>query len=135
MNFRASFCDPFKKDIIEMGPIQKGNIVETFESIQWSEFLQKMRVENEKNIYFSPSLEIENTDNKNGLSISAVGDPDNIEWYIFFKRPREVKLLGLFKRINKNYITDITGQTKQDALDCLNALINNDLQFIEKKVK
>ena len=33
MNFRASFCDPLKPDIIELGSIYKDNIIDKFESI------------------------------------------------------------------------------------------------------
>ena len=33
MNSRASFCDPFKPDIIEIGSIEKKRIMETFDKI------------------------------------------------------------------------------------------------------
>lgn len=135
MNFRASFCDPFKPDIIELGSILSSDIINKFEEIQWENYLFQMKEKNKK-IYFSPSLEIENKDNRNGLSVSAVGDPGKYEWYIFYKRPKEVKLLfNLITKNNKNYLTDIQGQTKQDVLDCLEALIRNDLEFLENKIK
>ncbi|MCL2246338.1 MAG: hypothetical protein FWC10_04405 [Lentimicrobiaceae bacterium] len=88
MNFRASFCDPFKPDIIEIGNIEKESIMQLFEKIPWSEYLTKMKTAKENDIYYSPSLEIENKDNRNGLSISAI---DGIEWCIFYKRPKSVK--------------------------------------------
>jgi hypothetical protein len=91
MTFRASFCDPFKPNIIEIGDIEKEDIMELFEKIPWSEYLTKMKTAKENEIHYSPSLEIENKDNRNGLSISAI---DSHEWYIFYKRPkliREVK--------------------------------------------
>jgi len=91
MNFRASFCHPFQKDIIELGTIAKENIINKFETIDWTDLLQQMQLAKEEEIYFSPSLEIENKDNKQGLSISAVGEPDNFEFYIFYKRPKMVK--------------------------------------------
>ncbi len=133
MNFRASFCDPFKSDIIEMGDIEKDKIMETFEKIPWNKLLDEMKTKNEKEIYYSPSLEIENKDNKNGLSVSAV---DGKEWYIFFKRPKMVKkFFGLSEKMNNDYLTDITGQTENDVKECLTALINNDLEFLERKIK
>lgn len=133
MNFRASFCDPFKKDIIEMGEIEKDKIMESFERIPWTKFLEEMKLKNENKIYYSPSLEIENKDNKNGLTVSAV---DEKEWYIFFKRPKLVKkFFGLTEKMDDDYLTDITGQTESDVRDCLTALINNDLTFLEKKIK
>lgn len=133
MNFRASFCDPFKPDIIEMGDIEKDKIMETFEKIPWKKLLEEMKLKKENEIYYSPSLEIENKDNKNGLSVSAV---DGKEWYIFYKRPKMVKkFFGLTEKMNNDYLTDITGQSENDVKECLTALINNDLEFLERRIK
>jgi hypothetical protein len=132
MNFRASFCDPFKPDIIELGEIQQDKIMENFEKIPWEELLEKMKTANEREIHYSPSLEIENKTNRNGLSVSAV---DGTEWYIFFKRPKLVKKwFGLVEKMDDNYLTDVTGQSIDDVKNCLNALINNDLKFLEKHI-
>ena len=134
MNFRASFCDPFKPEIIELGDIQKDQVIEKFESIPWIDLLEKMETAKEEEIFYSPSLEIENKD-KHGLEISLVGDPNNYEFYIFYKRPKTVKtLFGLKEKINENYTSDKTGQTKQDALDCLNALLRNDIEYLANKI-
>jgi hypothetical protein len=134
MNFRASFCDPFQKEIIELGDISKDSIVNTFEKTPWIDFLRKMESGGQKKIYCSPSLEIENKETKHGLSISAVGDPDHFEFYIFYKRPKKVKsFLGLKEKIKEGYVTDKTGQTKQDVLDCLNALLRNDTEYLGNK--
>lgn len=133
MEFRASFCDPFKKDIIELGAIDKDKIMAKFESIDWVDYLNRVETAGENEIYYSPSLEIENKTNKNGLVVTAI---DGAEWYIFFKRPKMVKkFFGLYEKLNENYLTDVTGQTEQDVRNCLMALINNDLQFLENKIK
>lgn len=133
MNFRASFCDPFKPDIIEIGNIEKGEIMETFDKIPWKKLLEEMKLKKENEIHYSPSLEIENKDNKNGLSVSAV---DGKEWYIFYKRPKIVKkFFGLTEKMDNDYLTDITGQTEKDVRDCLTALIDNHLEFLERKIK
>lgn len=133
MNFRASFCDPFKPDIIEMGEIEKNKIMELFNKIPWAEYLAKMETAKDSEIHFSPSLEIENKDNKNGLSISAI---DGTEWYIFYKRPKLVKkFFGLTEKMNENYTTDVQGQTEKDVTECLEALIKNDFMFLENKIK
>ncbi len=133
MSFRASFCDPFKSDIIELGEIRKDKIMEYFESIPWSEFLEKMKNTKEKDIHYSPSLEIENKENKNGLSVSTV---DGKEWYIFFKRPKMVKkFFGLSEKMDDDYLSDITGLNIVDVRKCLNALIDGDLNFLEEIIK
>ena len=133
MSFRASFCDPFKSEIVELGEIRKDKIMEHFEGIPWNEYLEKMKTAKESDLYYSPSLEIENIENKNGLSVSAV---DGKEWYIFFKRPKMIKrFFGLSEKMKNNYLTDITGQTIDDVRKCLKALINNDLKYLEEKIK
>lgn len=133
MNFRASFCDPFKPDIVEMGDIDKKDILDTFENIPWNQILEKMAKAKAKEIYFSPSLEIENKANKNGLSVSAL---DNGEWYIFYKRPKMLKkFFGLREKMEENYLSNLTGQTENDVRECLKALIENDLAFLEEKIK
>jgi len=135
MNFRASFCDPFKPDIIEIGDIEKDKIMKLFEKTPWSDYLAKMDTAKKDEIYYSPSLEIENKDNRNGLCISAI---DNKEWCIFYKRPKLVKRRNFFKvteEMDNDYTTDVWKQTENDVRDCLEALIKNDLQFLENKIK
>ncbi|MBN8673577.1 MAG: hypothetical protein J0L56_05560 [Chitinophagales bacterium] len=135
MNFRASFCDPFKQEILEIGDIREDIITEEFEKISWTDFLKRMEAAKGDEIFYSPSFETENMDIKHGLSISAVGNPDNYEFYIFYKRPKTVKtFFGLKEKVNQNYISEKTGQTKQDTLDCLNALLHNDTEYLENKI-
>jgi len=135
MNFKATFCDPFKPDIIELGDIAPEQIVNRFEKIPWSDYLQKMKNVNDSEIHYSPSFEIENKENGHALCISAVGEPNNYEFYIFYKRPKKIKILfGLKGIMKENYTTDITKQTKNDALDCLTALKNNDTAFLSNKI-
>ena len=133
MNFRASFCDPFKSDIIEIGDIERDKIMELFEKIPWSEYLKKMQTTKDDKICYSPSLEIENKDNRNGLTASAI---DGREWYIFYKRPKLVKrFFGLIEKMDNDYLTEVHKQTENDVRSCLEALIRNDLQFLENKIK
>src|SRR5580765_7500683 len=104
MRFNASFCDPFNPSIIYLGNMDKDDIIEKFETINWVEYLTKMQTAREGEIYFSPSFEIENMDTKHGLSISAVGEPTNYEFYIFYRRPKKVKsFFGLKEKMNDNY--------------------------------
>jgi len=132
MSFRASFCDPFKPDIIELGEIEKNKILETFDKIPWTDYLKKMKSANEKDIHYSPSLEIENKINKNGIVVSAL---DGDEWYIFYKRPKLVKrFFGLYETMNNDFTTEIHGQSGKDARECLIALIDNNLKFLEEKI-
>ncbi len=135
MKYNATFCDPFSPDIIQLPDIAQEQIITEFEKINWRDYLQKMSNVPQKEIHYSPSFEVYNPVNKTGLIISAVGEPDKYEFYIFYKRPKTVKLLfGLIKKSNEEYTSDTTGQTKQDAIDCLNALIKNDDAYLANKI-
>ncbi|MBK9735074.1 MAG: hypothetical protein IPO92_08965 [Saprospiraceae bacterium] len=86
-------------------------------------------------IYYSPSFEVEHKESKNGLVISAGGDPNKYVFSIFFRRPKNVKtFFGLMDNVNENYTTNIQGQTINDALDCLKALLRNDIVYLANKV-
>lgn len=93
--FRYSICEPTNPEIIEKGKINPSEIIEIVEKFPWKLHLEE--IENSNNTYFSPSLEFENLSNKNGLSISAVGNSDKYNFYVFFKRPKMQKNVVWFK--------------------------------------
>lgn len=136
MNFKAAFYNPFKPYSISLGDISPDKIIETFEKIPWTEYLEKMTGKKENEIYYSPSLEITNTDTKNVLTISATGTASAIEYYIFYRHSKKVKrFFGLSEKIKDNYLSEVSKQTKKDTFDCLIALIKNDTDFFEEKFK
>lgn len=133
MKFTVSFGNPFQKEVVDLGVMERHKIVEKFNSIDWNDYLKRMELADESEIYYSPSFEIIDTTDTYGLSTSAIGDND---WYIFYKRPKKVKVfLGLFERLNENYLTETENQTKKDVIDCLNALLQNNLEFLDEKIK
>ena len=135
MNFSSSFCDPLKKDIIDLGIISREKIIDKFLSINWTEHLEKMKTVNPHDIYYSPSISFLNLDTNHGLEISAVGEPDTYEFYVFYKRPKMVKrFFGLSSKYDENYVSSRTGQNDRDVINCLKALIQNDTDFLINKI-
>lgn len=137
MRYNLTFCNPLKKDIIELGKAEQYEVVDIFNKTKWEDFLQSMEGKKESEIFYSPSFEVENPDNKNSVSISAVGKSSDYEFYIFYKRPKMVKgFLGLgAPKLKEGYNSMITGQSAQDVIECIEALINNNLDFLERKIK
>jgi len=132
--FKYSICDPLVKDPIEMGEIEKEKISDILDRFPWNDLLDKNNHANERNIYFSPSIEFENKDTRHGLAISIVEGENGSEFYIFYKRPKLVtKLFGLVKNIHDNYTSDRTGQTIHDVKDAVNALVAGDTAILERK--
>ena len=134
--FRYSICEPLNPKIIEKGEIRKDSIIQVFKEFPWNKYLEQITTANENDIHYSPSLEFENKLNSHGITASAVGEPNNFEFYVFYKRPKNKKhLFGLIEKLDKNYISDILNQSEKDVIDCLNALINNDIDFLEDKFR
>ena len=121
--FRYSICEPLNPKVIEKGMIAPDSVIGLFNDFQWDYYLKK--------------IEVENKANKNGLTISAVGDPEDPEFYIFYKRPISVVKKQFFRKpqtVVEDYVSEITGQTKEDVIECLNALIKNDQEFLRRKI-
>ncbi|MDR6763574.1 hypothetical protein J2Y38_003795 [Flavobacterium sp. 2755] len=132
--FRYSICEPTNPNIIEKGKIDSSEILELINNFPWKKYLQEM--ENTKDPYYSPSLEFENLNNKNGLSISAVGTSEKFEFYVFFKRPKMQKTwFGLIEKLNNNYTSELLDQNEEKTIEIVKALVNDDLNFLERKFK
>jgi len=134
--FRYSVCDPFKPDVIEMGEIEKERIMDVFEKFPWESLLAQMHNKSEDEIHYSPSLEIENIDTKHGVTLSVVGEESQYEFYLFYKRPKRVKsFFGLREKLDENFMSDITGQTKEDARKAIQSLLSGNTEYLEEKIK
>jgi hypothetical protein len=134
--FRYSICDPFKPDEIDMGEIETNKIMEVFDNFPWERLLCQMKGKPEEEIHYSPSLEIENVETRHGVSVSAVGEETAYEFYIFYKRPKIVKsFFGLKEKLDENYLTDVLGQRKEDARRAIQALLTDDTEYLEEKIK
>ena len=70
---------------------------------------------------------------------SVIGLFNDFQWdfYIFYKRPISVVKKQFFRKpqtVVEDYVSEITGQTKEDVIECLNALIKNDQEFLRRKI-
>lgn len=132
MNFRASVYNPDKTEITEFHSIEKKAIFELFENTTWSIIPTNLNSLKLDPIYVSTSLEIENKHHKTGILIIATSDT---EWQIYFKRPKIVKIRwGLSHKMDSEFLNDIIGQTTNDVLTCIEALLNEDFLFLEAKI-
>ena len=132
--FRHSICEPLNPHIIEKGIIDERDIISTFQAFPWKDYLQQMEDARDSDIQYSPSLEFENQSAGIGLVASAVGSPDDFVFYLFFKRSKSrKKLFGLINRADHEVIDDLTGQSEEDVIRCLQALKMEDLDYLEQK--
>lgn len=134
--YRYSICEPLNPQIIEKGAIEKEHIVGTFEEFPWVDHLEQMEGKEIDDIHYSPSLEFENTATRHGLCFSIVRKETEDEFYVFYKRPATIKsFFGLIKKQVPDHVTDVAGQTREDALKILAAFLNDDHHYLEKIIR
>jgi hypothetical protein len=135
MKFKATFCDPLKQDFIELGSIPREKVIETFRNTNWDLYLKKMQGLSDAEIFHSPSLEIENIENQHSLAITAIGDPGDYTFLVFYERPKTVKkFFGLSSKEDPDFISDIDEQDKESVISYLKALVDNDLDGLEQMI-
>ncbi len=135
LTFSVAFCDPLQPDMIALGEMSSNTIIAYFEKIDWNAYLQKMQQAEQDDIHYSPLLELKNEANGHIISVSAVGEPYQHEFNIFYERPKKVKVFfGLIQQTDQAYMTDITEQNQKSVIDCLNALINNDFEYLDHTI-
>lgn len=134
--FLWSICYPDQEAPVEKGPIPGSDIANTFAAFPWMEQLQKLNSMKEEEIRFSPSMEFRNTGTGEGISISIVGSAEESEFYFFYRRPKTIRtFLGLSRKKIENFVSDLTGLSKEDVLELLQAFVRNDRDSIEARMK
>lgn len=123
INFRHSICEPLNPVVLEKGALAKEQILPLLAAFPWRKYLLEMQQAEEQEIHFSPSLEIEHQSSGQGIVVSAVGEPDDFEFYIFYKRPKDG---------DPEFISNLTEQTVEDAKTCIEALIEGDAAYLEE---
>ena len=112
MEFKAFFFDPIEAALIELGYIAQDTIIDTFEKIDWNDYLQKSKNAKIDEIYYHPTFEVEHNKSKNGLSISVIGEPNNYAFKITYKRPQKVK--SIFEQKNSLKSIVIAGRDENN---------------------
>lgn len=121
MKLKYSESHPLKSHEIQVQYLLKKAFVKKFMAFKWEELLDLMLKANPDEIHCSPSVNLEDETGKY-ISVSIVGELDDYEFYVCFKRPitqQKTKWFGLVKYeyYNKDFCSVIPQQTKQDALD------------------
>jgi hypothetical protein len=132
MKFNLSFCNPFSPIIENWGLKNDSEIIDCFKNIPWEDFLDRMVKVDKDKLAYSPSLEIEDTSTKHGISISALGDG---MWLVFYKRPKLVsKWFGLTQVLDENYYTEKEVGNQEQVIEFIQALLENNLSHLENNI-
>lgn len=127
-NWRYSICDPLKPEVIEKGEISAEGFIRVMEQFPWEDELKKLNEAERsgKKIYFSPSLELENTVNNHGVTASAVGAPDDYSFMVFYKRPKAQG--DLYN------VSDRDGISLEEVQMIFEGLLEEDYSWLEENI-
>lgn len=129
----------FKLDSLMEEPFESGEITrEKFKALYsdfpWIEMLKKQNEADVEDVKCSPGIIIRNEEGKE-VYVSIVGDIENYEFYISYKRPTLRKKRKWFKTleyIDENYFSLIPQQTLEDGLKASLCLFDEDFQTLEE---
>ena len=117
--------------------LTKVEFIQKFEAFQWENLLKLQLSASDKQVQASPSLNIEDSDGK-GISVSIVGELDNYEFYVCFKRPitrKKKKWFGFreYDFYDGDFCSVIPEQSKQDGLDAFLLFYDRDFEKLDKR--
>lgn len=132
---KYSICDPFNPEVIEKGEILATEFFKVLDEFPWLEWLEKCNQVQASEIYFSPSLELRNESNSHAISVSLVGDENENEFYLFYKRPKLIEKKSWFKTVQvmePNFLSERQMQSIDNVRDAFKALIENDFEKLDR---
>ncbi|MFK7748431.1 MAG: hypothetical protein AB8B65_08580 [Kordia sp.] len=137
MKLKYSESHPLKSYLVNEAYITKDEFVEKFKNFDWEGLLKVQLAANDKQIHFSPSINLDDKDGK-GIAASIVGELNEYEFYVCYKRPitrKKTKWFGLvsYDFYDKDFFSVITEQTKKDAFDAFLFFYDRNFEELEKR--
>lgn len=139
LKLKYSESHPLKAGLINEKLLSKEEFIKKYKNFPWEALLkEQLNAENKnENIHCSPSLNVKNNDG-NGISVSIVGELNNYEFYVCYKRPitrKKKKWLGLveYDYLDENFCSVIPEQTKQDGLEAFLYFYDGNIEKLEER--
>ena len=134
--FTYTINHPLKKEVIEKGVITQAAFKKVFKEFPWEDLLLEQNNAKDKEIHFSPSLNLTNPDGL-AICVSIVGEVSNHEYYICYNRPTLIKKRKWFRTVEVYdfFCSVVPGQTKADAFEAFELLFQNELDELEERWK
>ncbi|WP_109435349.1 hypothetical protein [Aquimarina sp. AU119] len=134
---KYSESHPLKAELVNKRLLSKEEFVNKYEKFPWKELLEEQLNADDKNIHCSPSLNVENNDGKL-ISVSIVGQLNDYEFYVCFKRPitrKRKKWFGLieYDYYDKDFCSVIPEQTKNDGLEAFLLFYEGNFEKLEER--
>lgn len=127
--------DSLKEEPFESGEITKEDFEILYSNFPWIEMLKKQNNAKDEDVKCSPGIVVRNQKGKE-VYVSIVGEIEEYEFYICYKRPTLRKKRKWFKIVefmDENYYSIIPEQTLEDGLKASLCLFDEDFQTLENR--
>jgi hypothetical protein len=134
--FKYTICEPLNPTIVDKGNVTAEQFRNVLQNFPWIDMLRELENAEESKVCYSPSLELVDPKSNHSLAISIVGPESELEYYIFYKRPKTITKRKWFKTVEvfkPEYLTDRTGQSEKDVEDAFNALLEGNFELLESR--
>ncbi|MEM9546815.1 MAG: hypothetical protein AAGA77_12625 [Bacteroidota bacterium] len=138
MKYKYSICHPDRKDIEYLDkPISGKKVLEIAKNYPWIEKLKLSNSLNQNAVHYSPSLDFTNIGNGKSFCLTADYDKnENLNFSLWFNRPKEVKLLfGLLGKKEKMVVDDVWEINFDRSIYYLEHFVNGNYYIIENLYK
>ncbi|WP_426491566.1 hypothetical protein [Hymenobacter sp. 102] len=132
MAFTLSYCDPLHPKARQLGAAEPEQILEFFRQVPWEAELPKLTVTPPDEVHWSASVEVKNTVTQEAVCISAVGEPADYAFHVFYIRPKRIRRFwGLYTEQQPAYMSELLEQPVDRAVHILHTLLRNDSAQLE----
>lgn len=132
--FTYTINHPLESKMIEKGAITQDEFMAIARTFPWEDLLLKQNTAKDKEIHFSPSLNLTNEDGI-AISVSIVGAVDDHEYYVCYNRPIWIKKRKWFRTVEvfDFFCSVVPGQSLEDAFEAFELLFMGDLDKLEER--
>jgi hypothetical protein len=135
MSYKYSICHPDKEEIeYRDNPISATEILNIAKNYPWIEKLEFSNSLGQNKVYYSPSLEFNCIDDGKSFTLTAdYGDKGELEFSLWYNRPKKVKILfGIFGEKEKMVVDEVWSFDFDKAIRYLEYFVNKNYQAVEK---
>ncbi|RSK47110.1 hypothetical protein [Hymenobacter rigui] len=132
MAFTLSYCDPLHPAPLELGAKEPEQILQFFRQVPWEAALAKLTDTPPEAVHCSASVDVKNSVTQEAVCISAVGEPADYAFHVFYIRPKRIRRFwGLYTEQQPAYMSELLDQPVDRAVHILHTLLRNDSAQLE----
>jgi len=138
MSYKYSICYPDKEEIeYRNNPISADEVLNIAKNYPWLEQLKFSDSLDQNKVYYSPSLDFNCIEDGKSFCLTAnYNDKEQLEFSLWFNRPKKVKVLfGLLGEKEKVVVDDVWSFDFNKAIKYLEHFVNRKYQIIEELYK